>query len=105
MPTVDEDNAVEREKRLRRRREIAQAYREVFGTSEQPTKQGKIILDSLIAVFEIRGIPKNMCDDHGRTDMWQTARRLGHYDVIEEINRCIRYKESDHVDPSGSSSQ
>ena len=102
MPTVEQDNEIERARQLARLRERAQIFREVFGTVDAPTKHGKIILDALHATFG-RGLPKNMLDDHGRTDMWQTARRLGHYDVLETIYDALKWKESDHVNSSSSS--
>lgn len=102
--TVEQQNEVERQRKLQQRREKAQIFREVFGTPDALTKHGKLILEALHASFG-RGMPKNILDDHGRTDMWQTARCLGHYDVLEEIYNAIKYKESDHVDSRKSGTQ
>lgn len=96
--TVEQENEIAAAEQRRKMREKAQIFREVFGTAEQPTKHGALILEALHAVFG-RGIPKNILDDQGRTDIWQTARRLGHYDVLEAIYQTIAYKESEHVDP------
>lgn len=95
--TVEQQNEVERQRQLQKRRERTQIFREVFGTPEALTKHGKLILESLHASFG-RGLPKNILDDQGRTDMWQTARCLGHFDVLEAIYEAIKWKESDHVD-------
>lgn len=97
--TVEQQNKLERARRLSKKRERAQVFREVFGVPPQYTKHGKMILDALHEAFEIgRGIPKNMLDDHGQTDLWQTSRRLGHFDVIQSIHDLITWKESEHVD-------
>lgn len=95
-PSVEQQNEVERARQLQRIRERAQIFREVFGSPDHLTKHGKIILDALHATFG-RGLPKNILDDRGRTDLWQTSRRLGHFDVIEMIYECIKWKESEHV--------
>ena len=102
--TVEQENELSRERTLQRMRERHRAFIEVFGAPDAPTKHGAAILDALYATFG-RGLPKNVLDAHDRTDLWQTARRLGHFDVIELINDAIRWKESEHVNPGSSSSR
>lgn len=96
--TVAEQNEVERAKALARKRETAQIFREVFGTPDKLTPHGKVILDALHRTFG-RGLPKNVTDDHGRTDALQTWRALGQRDVLESIYELLSYKESEHVHP------
>lgn len=98
--SVEQQNQLERERKLSQMRERAQIFREVFGEPDKPTKHGKLILDALHSAFG-RGLPKNMLDDHGRTDMWQTARRLGHFDVIEAIYETLKWRENEHTRQSG----
>jgi hypothetical protein len=100
--SVEQANALERSKALAKRRENAQIFREVFGVPGNLTPHGKVILEALHKTFG-RGIPKNILDDHGRTDALQTWRALGHRDVLESIYETLAYKESDNVYPSGSS--
>jgi hypothetical protein len=105
MPnTVDEDNAVEKERKLRVIRERAQVFRDVFGPAGSPTKHGGIILEALQAKFG-HVLPPNVLDNHGRTDPYQTWRRLGHFDVLEYITQQITWKETTHEHPSRSSPQ
>jgi hypothetical protein len=94
--TTEQQNEVERQRRLTKAREKAVVFREVFGIPGKLTPHGKVILDALHAAFG-KGLPRNMLDDHGRTDMWQTARCLGHYDVLESIYDTLNYKESEQV--------
>lgn len=104
MPTVDEENAVELERQKQKIRERAQVFREVFGPAGHPTKHGGIILDALIAKFG-HALPPNVLDNNGRTDEYQTWRRLGHFDVLEFITLQIAWKETPYVDPSRPSPQ
>jgi hypothetical protein len=97
--TVDEQNLVDRAKILARVREESKIFREVFGLPGERTRHGQVILDVLHRKFG-RGLPKNVCDDHGRTDALQTWRNLGHYDVLEAIHETITWKESDHAHSS-----
>lgn len=99
--TVEEQNEIERARRLTKLRDNARIFREVFGTPGNLTKHGKIVLDALHATFGARTIPRNILDDHGRTDMWQTARSLGHYDVIQSIYDALNWKENEHTSSTG----
>ena len=99
---VEEENQVNREKRLARIRDQARIFREVFGTWESPTSHGKVMLDALNTKFS-HVLPPNVLDNNGRTDEYQTWRRLGHFDVLEFIKTQLEWKESEHVNPSRSS--
>ena len=99
--TVEQHNAVEKAKQLQRLRERALIFREVFGHKGAPTKHGGVILDALIQKFG-HALPPNVLDNNGRTDEYQTWRRLGHFDVLEYINTQLEWKESDHGNGSGS---
>lgn len=91
--SVDEQNAVDRERLKTTLRDRARIYREVFGTWDKPTVHGKVILDSLLAKFG-HALPPNVLDNNGRTDEYQTWRRLGHFDVLEYIKTQLEWKET-----------
>jgi hypothetical protein len=97
--TVQEQNAVERERVRTHIRDRARIFREVFGSWDQPTPQGKVVLDALLSKFG-HALPPNVLDNNGRTDEYQTWRRLGHFDVLEYIKTQLEWKESDHVNTS-----
>lgn len=99
---VDEENQVNREKRLARIRDQARIFREVFGGWDTPTAHGKVMLDALNTKFS-HALPPNVLDNNGRTDEYQTWRRLGHFDVLEFIRTQLEFKETPYVDPSRSS--
>jgi hypothetical protein len=92
---VDEENQVQREKRLQQIRDRARIFREVFGAWDKPTPHGKIVMDALLAKFG-HALPPNVLDNNGRTDEYQTWRRLGHFDVLEYIRTQLEWKESGH---------
>ncbi len=100
--TVEEQNLVARERIRTRELERARVFREVFGEWGKLTPHGKIILDALLAKFG-HALPPNVLDHQGRTDPYQTWRRLGHFDVLEYLKTQLEWKEVDHVHPSGSS--
>jgi hypothetical protein len=106
MPTVEEQNEIERERVRTRYRDRARIFREVFGLWDKPTTHGKVILDALLAKFG-HELPPNVLDNNGRTDEYQTWRRLGHFDVLEYIKAQLEWKESEYtnVNPSNSGSQ
>jgi hypothetical protein len=94
--SVDEDNAVARERALARIRERARIFREVLGSV-----RGQLVLNSLRQNFGFEstaGIPPNRLGDDGHTDSWQTARKLGEYSVIRWIEIQLEWRESDYVD-------
>ena len=97
---VEEQNAVDRERLKTQIRDRARIFREVFGTWDKPTTHGKVVIDGLLAKFG-HTLPPNVLDNNGRTDEYQTWRRLGHFDVLEYIKTQLNWKESDHVNPSG----
>jgi hypothetical protein len=99
--TVEQQNAIARERELSRIREARNIFLEVFGPPEKRTPHGKFILDTLTAKFG-RGLPKNVTDN-GTTDIPLTFRKFGHYDVLEAINDIIEWRETDHVHPSSTS--
>lgn len=101
--TVAEDNAIARAQAVQRIRERARVFQEFFGTREQPTRHGGIILTALVEKFG-HALPPNVLDLQGRTDPYQTWRRLGHFDVLEYINTQLAWKESDHVNTSSGGS-
>jgi hypothetical protein len=98
--TVAEENELARAQQLQRIRERARAFQEIFGTPGQPTTHGRIMLEALQAKFG-HALPPNVLDNNGRTDPYQTWRRLGHFDVLEYLNTQLAWKESDHVNTSG----
>lgn len=99
--SVEEQNAVDRERIKTQIRDRARLFREVFGTWDKPTVHGKVILDALIVKFGNAGhnLPPQILDNNGRTDEYQTWRRLGHFDVLEYIKTQLEWKE--HVNPGG----
>ena len=96
--TVQEENEVAKAKRLAVLRDRARAFRELFSLP-----QGKIVMDALNAKFS-HSLPPNVLDNNGRTDEYQTWRRLGHFDVLEYIKTQLEWKETEHVNTSSSSS-
>lgn len=93
--TVDEDNEIEKAKRLTALRDRARAFRQVFASP-----LGIVVLSEIRAAFKYAdGIPKNVVDDHNRTDELQTHRKLGEYSVIRWIEIQIESKEIEHVNP------
>jgi hypothetical protein len=98
---VDEQNAVERERLKTQLRDRARIFREVFGSWDKPTTHGKVIKEALLMKFG-HALPPNILDNNGRTDPYQTWRRLGHFDVLEYIKTQIEWRED--VNPSGSGS-
>ncbi len=97
MNTVEQDNAVEKAKRLAKFKDQARVFREIFDSPH-----GKIVLAALNTKFS-HALPPNVLDNNGRTDEYQTWRRLGHFDVLEYIKTQLEWKESEHVHPSGGS--
>lgn len=95
--SVEQDNEIEKAKRLTRIRDQARIFREVL-----TSPHGKVILDALNTKFS-HALPPNVLDNNGRTDEYQTWRRLGHFDVLEFIKTQLEWKESEHVNPSSSS--
>lgn len=97
--TVEQENLIEKEKRLSKIRDRARIFREVLAT-----QRGQLVIDALVESFKLQTrYPPNVLDDHGRSDPIQTARKAGHYDVIGFIKDQLEYKESEHVNPRSSS--
>lgn len=101
--SIEQENEAERERMRTVLRDRARVFRELLGTWEKPTPHGKIVLDALLAKFG-HVLPPNVLDNNGRTDEYQTWRRLGHFDVLEYIKTQLEWKET-HVDPRSSRSQ
>jgi hypothetical protein len=97
--TVEEENQVAKAQQMQRIRERARTFQEIFGAPGAPTRHGKIMLEALQAKFG-HALPPNVLDNTGRTDPYQTWRRLGHFDVLEYLNTQLAWKESDHVNTS-----
>lgn len=94
--TVDEENQVRREKLRQQIRDRARIFREVLDSPH-----GKLVLAALNTKFS-HALPPNVLDNVGRTDPYQTWRRLGHFDVLEYIRTQLEWKESNYVDPGSS---
>jgi hypothetical protein len=95
--TVEQENEIERHKQLTRIRDRARVFQEVFGGP-----RGQLALKALKDKF-VHALPPNVLDNNGRTDEYQTWRRLGHFDVMEYIHQQLTWKESEHVDTSSGS--
>jgi hypothetical protein len=99
--TVEEDNELAKQQALSRIRERARIFRETF-----LSPRGALVLETLRTNFgygSTAGIPPNRLDNQGRTDEWQTARKLGEYSVIRWIEIQLEWKESEYVNPSSGS--
>jgi hypothetical protein len=94
--TIEEDNEVSKQERLARLRDRARVFREVF-----TSPHGKQIMDAFMVKFG-HALPPNVLDNNGRTDEYQTWRRLGHFDVLEFIKTQIEWRESDVSTSNGS---
>jgi len=92
--TVLEENTLERERIKAKIRDRARIFREAFGTP-----QGQMAFAALVEKFTY-ALPPNVLDNNGRTDEYQTWRRLGHFDVLEFITQNIDYREVPDVYPS-----
>jgi hypothetical protein len=90
--SVEADNSRALEDAKARHRRYRDAFLQTFGPRDNRTPLGKIMMERLEA-FCGRSRPRNILDDHGRTDIWQTARALGWNDVLREINDLIEWKE------------
>jgi hypothetical protein len=95
--TVEQENEIEKAKALSRIRDRARIFREVLGSPH-----GVLVLEALHTKFS-HALPPNVLDNNGRTDEYQTWRRLGHFDVLEFIKTQMEWKESNYVDTSNSS--
>lgn len=102
MNSIEQDNELAKAEAITRLRDRARVFREVFGTWDKLTPHGQIIIDALMAKFG-HALPPNVLDNVGRTDPYQTWRRLGHFDVLEYIRTTLEWKE--HVNSSSSSPQ
>lgn len=98
---IEEENEITAERKRSAIRDRARTFRELFGVWGAPTPHGKIVLDALTTKFG-HVLPPNVLDSTGRTDEYQTWRRLGHFDVLEYIRTQLEWKESEHVNPSSS---
>lgn len=98
---IEEENRLEREKRLAKIRDRARIFREVLANP-----RGKLFLELLTESFKMQTrYPPNILDDHGRSDPIQTARKAGHYDVLGFIQDQLEFKESDYGNPSDTGTQ
>jgi hypothetical protein len=97
LNTIEQDNEVERAKQVARIRDRARVFREVF-----TSPHGKQVMEAFLVKFG-HALPPNVLDNNGRTDEYQTWRRLGHFDVLEFIKTQIEWKEAtnDHTSSSG----
>lgn len=98
MPTVEQENEVEKARLRSVIRDRARIFREVLASPH-----GKLVLEALNAKFS-HALPPNVLDNNGRTDEYQTWRRLGHFDVLEYIKTQMEWKESEYVNTSSPSS-
>lgn len=89
MATVDEENEIAKAKLKSSIRDRARIFREVLGSP-----RGKLVLEALNTKFS-HALPPNVLDNNGRTDEYQTWRRLGHFDVLEYIKTQLEWKESE----------
>lgn len=89
--TVEQENLIEQERRRSLIRDRARIFREVL-----TSPHGKLVLEALNTKFS-HTLPPNVLDNNGRTDEYQTWRRLGHFDVLEYIKTQLDWKESDYV--------
>jgi hypothetical protein len=93
--TISEENEAARTRQLTRTRDRARIFREVLANP-----RGKLVLEALLDKFG-HALPPNVLDSNGRTDEYQTWRRLGHFDVMEFIQTQLEYQD---VNPSLSGS-
>lgn len=100
MPSVEEQNHIDKERVKTQIRDRARIFKEVFGTWDKPTPHGQVILEALRAKFGFT-LPPNVLDNVGRTDPYQTWRRLGHFDVLEYIKTQLEWKEHEHTSGPG----
>lgn len=90
--TVEEENAVARERALATQRALRDAFLAVFGPRETRTVHGKLILDHLEQYSQFRK-PQVMKDLHERTDIYRTAQMEGRRDVVRAIHDAIEWRE------------
>jgi hypothetical protein len=95
--TVQQENEIAWQQQLTRMRDRARIFREVL-----TGPRGDLVLQALKEKFG-HSLPPNVLDNNGRTDEYQTWRRLGHFDVMEYIHQQLTWKESEHVDTSSGS--
>jgi hypothetical protein len=95
--TVAEENEIAKAQLRSTIRDRARLFREVLDSPH-----GKLVLAALNTKFS-HALPPNVLDNNGRTDEYQTWRRLGHFDVLEYIKTQLEWKESDYVNPSSPS--
>lgn len=95
--TVEQENQIAEAQVRSKIRDRARIFREVLDSPH-----GKLVLEALNAKFS-HTLPPNVLDNNGRTDEYQTWRRLGHFDVLEYIKTQLEWKESNYVDTSSGS--
>lgn len=85
--SIEQENEVSRQEQLTRIRDRARVFREIF-----TSPHGKQIMEAFMVKFG-HALPPNVLDNNGRTDEYQTWRRLGHFDVLEFIKTQIEWRE------------
>lgn len=94
--SIEQENEVKRQEQITRMRDRARVFREIF-----TSPHGKQIIEAFMVKFG-HALPPNVLDNNGRTDEYQTWRRLGHFDVMEFIKTQIEWRETNVDSSSGS---
>lgn len=98
MPTVDQENEIAYAQQLSRARQLAAAFRDVFGLPGHRTPLGEIILSELERFCSWNSLISER-DQNGRIDDLAHHQKYGRYQVIKAIHNLIEWKESEHVHP------
>lgn len=90
--TVEEDNAVAKERRLAEQRQLRDACLAVFGPRGKRTPHGAVILRHLAERSQFHN-PKVLKDLHEQTDIYRTAMMEGRRDIVRAIHDAIEWRE------------
>lgn len=91
--SVEEENAVAKERWVAEQRALRDAFLAVFGAPGKRTPHGLIILEHLEHRSQYRH-PKVMKDLQERTDIYRTAYMEGRRDIVRAIHDAITWTES-----------
>ena len=97
---VEVENELALARRTQGARDLAAAFRVVFGDPVKLTVHQKLVLDHL-NIWCGREEFAIMVDDGNATDLPRTFRALGRRDVIDHIHHLVSWKESQHGAVSG----
>lgn len=100
--SVDERNTLEQARQLQRYRAMRDSFVAVFGPPGKRTPHGAIILDELERFTNYNKLIREQ-DTLGQTDIYRTGIKEGRREVMQAIHNLIEWKESDHVNTSGTS--